>query len=69
MCITHHSAMPLTVKVTDEGHDLLLEFRVHSMSLLPFKGNLFKFGQNVHLREIVYRTSDLTMQTQGQGHC
>ena len=63
MCRTHSYADK--VKVTVEGHQfepwILRPLHCHSDCLV-------KFGSNVHLSEMMYRTYNSTMQIQGLGH-
>ena len=55
----------LKVKVTVEGH----QFEPWILRLLHCHSDcLVKFGSNVRLSEMMCRTYNSTMQTQGQGH-
>ena len=55
----------LKVKVTIEGH----QFEPWILRLLHCHSDcLVKFGSNVRLSEMMCRTDNSTMQTQGQGH-
>ena len=67
MCRTYDSACCLKVKVTIEGHEFepLISFPFH-IHFTP--GRIFiKLWLNVCLSEMMYRTHNSTMPTQGQG--